>query len=85
MPYRILVAEDDADISNVLSMYLESNGYSVIVCDNGKSALDIINAQQIDLAMLDVMMPEMDGFTVTKKIREIKNIPIIIQIGRAHV
>lgn len=72
MLYTILIAEDDVYIANVLTMYLESNGYIIAACNNGKSALDIINAQHIDLAVLDVIMPEIDGFTVTKKFKKRK-------------
>jgi DNA-binding response OmpR family regulator len=59
-------------------MYLESGGHTVVATADGISALEIVKGQDIDLALLDVMMPGMDGFTLTAKIRELKNIPIMI-------
>lgn len=78
MKHTILIAEDDIDIVNILKLYMESSGYNVLTADNGLSAFELIQNEQIDLAILDVMMPKMDGFTLTKKIRESKNIPILI-------
>lgn len=84
MIYKILVAEDDLDIANILRIFLESNGYQVITADNGEDALRIAVSEPIDLAILDIMMPKIDGFTVTWKLREAKAIPIIIITARAE-
>lgn len=78
MGHTILIAEDDIDIVNILKIFLESSGYRVVTADNGEDALNIVNSDTIDLAVLDIMMPKMDGFSLTKKIRETKTIPIII-------
>lgn len=78
MEYTILIAEDDKDIAEILTLYLESNEYSVMVVQDGESALEIIKNEQIDLVILDVMMPKIDGFTLTKYIRQNKDIPILI-------
>lgn len=78
MGYTILVAEDDSDIVSILRMYLESSGYRVLTADNGVAALELLCAEQVDLAILDVMMPQMDGFALTQKIRESQNIPILL-------
>lgn len=78
MQYTILIAEDDSDITKLLKLYLESSGYRVLTVDNGVSAFEIIVREKIDLAVVDIMMPKMDGYELTKKIREIKNIPILI-------
>lgn len=78
MTYTILIAEDDSDIVNILKIFLESSEYRVLTADNGETAFDIVQKEKIDLAVLDIMMPKMDGFELTRKIRETKNIPIII-------
>lgn len=78
MDYRILVAEDDVDIVRLVKLYLESSNYCVFTAFDGRSAYEIVKREQIDLALIDIMMPEMDGYELTKKIREIKNIPIVI-------
>lgn len=76
--YKILIAEDDTDILELLKLYLENENYEVILCEDGEKAYHQITAQQIDLAILDIMMPKLNGYELTKKIREINNMPIII-------
>lgn len=78
MQYTILIAEDDNDIVKLLKLYLESSGYKVFTVDNGLSAFELILKEQIDLAVVDIMMPKMDGYELIKKVREVKNIPILI-------
>lgn len=78
MEYKILVAEDDADIQNILKMYLESAGYIVSLAYDGLKAYDIVRNERIDMAIIDVMMPGMNGFELTKLIREKYNFPILI-------
>lgn len=78
MNYTILIAEDDNDIVKLLKLYLESSGYRVLTVDNGLSAFELIKNERIDLAVVDIMMPKMDGYELIKKTREVKNIPILI-------
>ena len=78
MAYTVLVAEDDKDIVDILKIYLESSGYCVLVAYDGAAAYEIVKTEQLDMAVLDVMMPHMDGFELTKKIREKSNIAILI-------
>lgn len=78
MQYKILVAEDDQDIVQLLKLYLENEGFSVLEANNGFEALEILKETKVDLAVLDIMMPKMNGYELTKKMREISNIPIII-------
>lgn len=78
MEHKILVAEDDADIAGLLRIYLENSGYSVLIAENGVEALELLRQNRVSLAILDVMMPKMDGFTLTGEIRKISNIPLII-------
>lgn len=78
MNYTILIAEDDADIMNILKLYLESSGFRVLTAADGETAYKIIQSESVDLAIFDIMMPKLDGFTLTKYVRQIKNIPILI-------
>lgn len=82
--YTVLIAEDDKDIQNLLKMYLESGGYRVLTADDGESAYSLVSSEQVNLAILDVMMPRMDGFMLTKKIRESMNIPILLLTARVE-
>jgi len=75
---KILVAEDDEDIVELLKLYMENEGFTVFSATNGFDAYAIVKEEKIDLAVIDIMMPRMNGFELTKKIREISNIPIII-------
>ena len=61
MSHMILIAEDDPDIRALLELYLKSSGYQVQTAANGIQALEILRRQKIDLALLDIMMPEMRG------------------------
>lgn len=78
MNYTILVAEDDKDIVELLKLYLETDGYHVLIAYDGMTAFEAINNQKVDLIIMDIMMPQMDGYELTKEIRKIKNIPIIM-------
>lgn len=78
MKYTILIAEDDEDILNILKLYLESSGYRVIAVSDGETAYRVIKEETIDLAIFDIMMPKMDGLTLTQRVRQIKSLPIII-------
>ena len=69
MPLRILVVEDNAVNQKVIVRLLEKRGHSVVVASNGLLALDVLQGQQFDLALMDVQMPELDGFQTTERIR----------------
>lgn len=75
---KILVADDDERILRLLSDYLSFNNYEVISSTDGKEALEIFNSNNIDLVILDVMMPIYDGWIVCKEIRKKSNVPIIM-------
>ena len=79
---KILIADDEFDIRNLIKISLEENGYTVFAARNGKEALDILLSQDIHLAILDVMMPVMDGFNLLRKIRESSTIPVIFLTAR---
>jgi len=79
----VLVAEDERDIRNLLKINLEENGYTVVTASDGKEAWNIIQTQTVHLAILDVMMPVLDGFNLLMKIREVSTIPVIFLTARA--
>ena len=78
MAAKILIAEDDADIQEILKLYLENAGFTVIRADDGTAAFEKITQDWPDLVLVDIMMPGMNGFELTKRIRSCSNIPIII-------
>lgn len=78
MNYNILVVEDDIDIIKLLKIYLENDGNKVLSAKNGLEALEVMKNTKIDLVVMDIMMPQMDGYELTKRIREKLNIPILI-------
>ena len=82
MNYKILIAEDEQDIAELLKLYLENEGYCVFWAGNGVEALKILEREDISLAVLDIMMPRMDGYELTRRIREPRNIPILILSAR---
>lgn len=79
---NILIADDEHDIRNLVKISLEENGYTVLTAQNGKEAWDIFSTQDVHLAILDVMMPVMDGFNLLRKIREKSTIPVIFLTAR---
>ena len=78
MAYKILVADDEKDIRSVLALYLEDAGYEVVEAADGAEALRVLQTQDIDLCLLDIMMPELDGYQVLKCVRETDDVPIIV-------
>ncbi len=80
----ILLAEDDINLGQLLQTFLKSKGFEVSLAQNGKIAFDKFNKDTFDFCIFDVMMPEMDGFTLAKEIREIdKKIPILFLTAKA--
>ena len=75
---NILLAEDDLNLGQLLQTFLRSKGFKVSLAQNGKIAFERFNRDQFDFCIFDIMMPEMDGFTLAKEIREIdKKVPIL--------
>ncbi len=77
MPTRILVVEDDPAIASLIQLQLEAKDYQVIVAHDGAEGLRQAYAWQPDLVVLDIMMPDMDGWTVCERLRELSDVPII--------
>ena len=80
MAKRILVVDDDENILSLERTILEQKGFAVTTADGGAAALEMLGKEDFDLVLLDVMMPEIDGFTVCRRIKEeprTKEIPVI--------
>ena len=78
MPKKILIVEDEANIRELLRLYLEREGYTVIEAENGVEGIKQWKSEKPDMILLDVMMPVMDGWTVCKEIRAESDVPIIM-------
>lgn len=78
MSVKILVVDDDAEIRDVLHIYLRNEGYQVVEAEDGVKALELLRLEQFDLIILDIMMPNLDGISACLKIRENSGIPIIM-------
>lgn len=78
MKYKILVVEDDKDIAEVIRLYLENEGYEALLAKDGQSGYEMMQKEKINLAVVDIMLPKMNGYDLVKKAREISNIPIVI-------
>ena len=79
---KILVVDDEMLIRNVINEYLKREGFEYIEAENGEQAINIIKKENIDLIIMDVMMPRLDGFSAAKEIKKIKDIPIIMLSAR---
>ena len=82
--FKILLVEDDPNLSLVLQDYLEMLGYDIISCFDGEEGLEAYNKEKFDLCVFDVMMPKKDGFTLAENIREKdKDIPIVFLTAKS--
>ena len=82
--YNILICDDDKDIVSALDIYLTSEGYKTYKAYDGLEALKMVDQHDIQLVLLDVMMPGLDGIRTTAKLRENKNIPIILLTAKSE-
>lgn len=82
--YNILICDDEKDIVNALKIYLSDESYTTFTAYNGKEALDIIRHNEIHLALMDIMMPQMDGIQALTAIREEYNIPVILLSAKSE-
>ncbi len=81
---KILVCDDDREIVEAIAIYLEREGYDVVKAYDGEEAMDVIEKDQIDLLIIDVMMPKLGGVETTFKIRENNSLPIIILSAKSE-
>ena len=82
--YQILICDDDQDIVSALDIYLTSEGYRTLKAYDGLEALRMVDEHQVDLVLLDVMMPNLDGIRTTAKLRERSNVPIILLTAKSE-
>ena len=81
---NILICDDDVDIVSALKIYLSNEDYKIYTAFTGKQALDCVKEHDIDLVLMDVMLPEMDGIAATAKLREEYNIPVILLTAKSE-
>ncbi len=82
--YTVLICDDDEDIVSALEIYLTSEGYETVCAYNGEQAIQAVRERSIDLILMDVMMPKLDGIRATAKLREQGNIPIILLTAKSE-
>ena len=81
---NILVVEDEIEIAKAIEIYLKSQGYNVYIANNGKAGLEMVERYDIHLAIVDIMMPVMDGIEMTMKIRENYDFPVIFLSAKSE-
>lgn len=84
MSDKILVVDDEREIADLVTLYLENEGYQVFKCYSGPDAMWIIEQEQLDMAILDVMLPGIDGMEICKRIREKHNYPVIMLTAKGE-
>ena len=80
----ILIAEDDADIRDLLRLYLEGEGFRVLEAEDGNQALELARVHSPDMAILDIMMPGLNGFALTRALRQYSQLPILILSAKSQ-
>lgn len=81
---NILIADDESDIRKLIKINLREKDYHVLEAENGTEALKLILSKSIDLAILDIMMPKLDGLNLLREIRKISSIPVILLTARGE-
>jgi two-component system, OmpR family, response regulator ResD len=79
---KVLIVDDEEDLRFLVCMYLENSGFQCLQAGNGEEALNFIKEEKVDLILLDIMMPNIDGFAVCEKIRAVSEVPIIFLTAR---
>ena len=82
---KILVVDDDRNICDLLRMYLEKEGYAVAMAYNGRDAVNMFNSEKPDMVLLDIMLPQLDGWQVCREIRKVSEKPIIMITAKDEV
>lgn len=81
---KILIVDDEREIADVVALYLQNENYDVVKAYNGKDALRLVEEEKPDMALLDVMLPDIDGFTILQKIRENYTFPVIMLTAKTE-
>jgi two-component system KDP operon response regulator KdpE len=84
MSHKLLLIDDSQDMQKLVGLFLERDGYEVIQASNGKEGLRLLAKHQPDLVLLDIMMPEVDGWEACRRIREVSNIPVIMLTAKSQ-
>ncbi|MCR2033814.1 response regulator transcription factor [Anaerofustis stercorihominis] len=84
MQHNILIVEDEKGIRDAIKIYLNNQGYNVFEAENGKEGLEVLNREDIHLTIVDIMMPVMDGITMTMRLRETYDIPVIFLSAKSE-
>ena len=80
----VLIADDEKDIRSALKIYLKPEGYELLEAADGKQALQMVKEKKVDLVLLDIMMPQMDGIETISRLREFSNIPVIFLSAKSE-
>jgi DNA-binding response OmpR family regulator len=80
--YTVLLVDDEKRMLDLLDLYLSPKGYHCVKCESGLAAIQYLENNKVGLVLLDIMMPEMDGWETCKRIREFSNVPIIMVTAR---
>lgn len=78
MKKTILIADDEKEIRDLVKLYLENEGYTIVEAADGQQALDLLQSTKVDLCLLDIMMPKVDGYHVLQGLRKFSNMPVIV-------
>ena len=82
--HTILICDDEKDIVSALRIYLEAEGYRCLEASNGREALELLRREEVQLVLMDIMMPELDGIGATAKLREESNVPVIFLTAKGE-
>jgi len=82
--YKILIVDDDKEILDLIAIYMSNEGYKVFLANDGYKAIEVVENNKIDLIILDIMMPKLDGISTCMKIREKYNMPIIMLTAKSQ-
>lgn len=81
---KVLIVDDDEHIAELIKVYFEKDGFATVTANNGKDAIELFKSSAPSIVILDVMMPEMDGWQVCREIRRVSNIPIIMLTAKGE-
>lgn len=80
----VLIADDEKDIRSALRIYLKPEGYTLLEAENGEQVLETVQKEKVDLVLLDIMMPVMDGIETISRLREFSNVPVILLTAKSE-
>ena len=82
--HQILVCDDERDIVSAIKIYLTGEGYGVLTAHSGREALEVLRRESVDLVLMDIMMPEMDGLSCVAKLRQFSNVPVLFLSAKSE-